>query len=125
MGSTGHYKENLYQYWRNMITATFITDEAEFDGLLAQEPFMIVDCTATWCGPCKLIAPLVDRMADEYVDRAKVYKLDIDDNKALSKRLEVKSIPAVLFFVNGELVENIVGAKTYSEYSEVVDRLLG
>jgi thioredoxin 1 len=57
-----------------MGTAKFIQDETEFDSLLSNESLMVVDCTATWCGPCKLVAPLIDRLAEDYSDRAKVIK---------------------------------------------------
>lgn len=62
------------------MAATYIQDEAEFDGLLAAALLLVVDCTATWCGLCRLIAPLVDQLVDEYGDRAKVLKLDLDAN---------------------------------------------
>lgn len=107
-----------------MGTASFIQDETEFDTLLANEAFMVVDCTASWCGPCKLIAPLMDRLADDYTDRAKVFKLDLDNNKAVAKRFGIKSIPAVMFFKKGELVETLVGAKPYEDFTAAVDRNL-
>ena len=104
--------------------AEFITDEAEFDTLLAQGKVLVVDCTATWCGPCKLVAPLIDRLAIEYGDRAQIFKLDIDANKAFPKRFGFRSIPAVLFFNAGEKVEVIMGVKPYEEFSAAVERLL-
>jgi thioredoxin 1 len=104
--------------------AEFITDEAEFDTLLAQGKILVVDCTATWCGPCKLVAPLIDRLAEEYGDRAQVFKLDIDANKAFPKRFGIRSIPAVIYFNVGEKVEIIVGVKAYEEFSAAVERLL-
>jgi thioredoxin 1 len=107
-----------------MATATFIQDEAEFNSLLASESLMVVDCTATWCGPCKLISPLIDQLANEYGDRAKVYKLDIDSNKPIAKQFGLKSIPAVMFFKNGELVETLVGVKPYEEFSGTLERFL-
>jgi thioredoxin 1 len=107
-----------------MGTVTFIQDEAELDGLLATEPLVVVDCTATWCGPCKLIAPLMDQLAEDYIDRAKVFKLDLDSNKALAKRFEIKSIPAVMFFKQGQLVETLVGAKPYEEFTSALERSL-
>jgi thioredoxin 1 len=106
------------------MSAIFIQDETEFDALIAAEPLMVVDCTATWCGPCKLVAPLMDRMAEEYVDRAKVFKLDMDANKAIAKRFEVKSIPAVMIFKQGELVEKVVGAKPYGEFTAALEKFL-
>jgi thioredoxin 1 len=107
-----------------MATATFIQDDAEFNSLLASEPLMVVDCTATWCGPCKLISPLIDQLAEEYGDRAKVYKLDIDANKPIAKQFGLKSIPAVMFFKNGELTETLVGVQSYEMFASTVERFL-
>lgn len=107
-----------------MGTATFIQDETEFDTLLTSEALMVVDCTATWCGPCKLIAPLIDQLAEEYGDRAKVFKLDLDSNKSVAKRFGIRSIPAVMFFKQGELVETLIGAKPYEEFSSTLDKFL-
>ena len=107
-----------------MGATTFITDEAEFDSLLTTETVLVVDCTATWCGPCKLVSPLMDQLGDEYVDRAKIFKIDLDSNKPVAKRFGLKSIPAVLYFKQGELVETIVGVKSYEEFSAAVQRLL-
>jgi thioredoxin 1 len=107
-----------------MGTATFIQNETEFDSLLTNEPFLVVDCTASWCGPCKLVAPLMDQLADEYSDRAKVFKLDLDANKDVAKRFGIRSIPAVMFFKGGELKETVVGAKPYDAFKAAVDRYL-
>ncbi len=106
------------------MTATFIQDEAELDALLAAEPLFVVDCTATWCGPCKLVAPMMDELAEDYADRAKVFKLDVDVNKPIARRFEVKSIPAVMIFKQGELVEKVVGAKPYTEYTATLEKFL-
>ncbi len=104
--------------------ATFIQDETEFDSLLATGALLVVDCTATWCGPCKLVAPLIDKLANEYGDRAKIFKLDIDTNKPIAKRFGLRSIPAVMLFKQGELVETLVGVKPYEEFSNAVERSL-
>ncbi|MFM7353039.1 MAG: thioredoxin [Microcystis aeruginosa] len=107
-----------------MGTATFIQNETEFDSLLKSESLLVVDCTATWCGPCKLVAPLIDRLADEYCDRAKVFKLDLDSNKLVAKRFGIRSIPAVMVFKQGELIETLVGVKPYEEFTAAVERQL-
>ncbi|MDB9418030.1 thioredoxin family protein [Microcystis aeruginosa] len=107
-----------------MGTATFIQDETEFDSLLKGESLLVVDCTATWCGPCKLVAPLIDRLADDYRDRAKVFKLDLDSNKPVAKRFGIKSIPAVMVFKQGKLIETLVGVKPYEEFTAAVERQL-
>jgi thioredoxin 1 len=107
-----------------MGAAAFIQNETEFDTLLANESLIVVDCTASWCGPCKLVAPLMDRLAEEYSDRVKVFKLDLDANKSIANRFAIRSIPAVMFFQQGELKETLVGVKPYEEFSEAVKQYL-
>lgn len=106
------------------MAAAYIQDETEFNTLLETEPLFVVDCTATWCGPCKLVAPLMDQLAEEYSDRAKVFKLDLDTNKPVAKRFGIKSIPAVMIFKQGELAETVVGAKPYEEFSSALAKYL-
>lgn len=106
------------------MTAAYIQDETEFDALLEAEPLLVIDCTASWCGPCKLIAPLIDQLAEEYSGRAKVFKLDLDANKPIATRYGIRSIPAVMFFTQGDVAETIVGAKKYDEYSAALEKYL-
>jgi thioredoxin 1 len=107
-----------------MSTATFIQDETEFNQILKTASVMVVDCTAEWCGPCKLIAPLIDRLSVEYTDRVKVMKLDLPSNHSLAGKFGITSIPAILFFKQGELVETLVGVQPYEKFSVTLDQLL-
>jgi thioredoxin 1 len=104
-----------------MTTASFI-QESDMETLLANQAPVVIDFTATWCGPCKVMSPLVDQLAQEYQDRATVVKLDIDQNKGIAKRFGVRSIPALLIFKGGEVVESIVGVKSYDLLSEAVTK---
>ncbi len=104
--------------------AEFIKDETEFNILLKNTNILVVDCTATWCGPCKLVSPLIDQLAEEYSDQAQVYKLDVNPNKSVIKRFGITSIPAVLFFKEGRWMDTLVGIKSYEEFSSVLTRLL-
>ncbi len=106
------------------MAAAYIQNETEFDALLETETVFVVDCTATWCGPCKLIAPLIDQLAEEYSDRAQVFKLDLDTNKPVAKRFGIRSIPAVMIFKQGELAETVVGAKPYEDFSSALAKYL-
>ncbi|MBW4566343.1 MAG: thiol reductase thioredoxin [Mojavia pulchra JT2-VF2] len=106
------------------MTAVYIQDETEFDALLETEPLFVVDCTAAWCGPCKLIAPLIDKLAVEYSERAKVFKLDLDANQPVAKRFGIRSIPVVMFFQQGKLAETIVGVKPYEDFSSTLKKYL-
>jgi thioredoxin 1 len=73
---------------------------------------MLVDFWAEWCGPCKMIAPVLDELADEFVGRARVGKVNIDDNQALAAQYGIRAIPTLLIFKQGEVVEQLVGAKS-------------
>ncbi|MGD1698904.1 thioredoxin [Dapis sp. BLCC M229] len=106
-----------------MNTATYIND-SEFDTLLTSETVFVVDCTASWCGPCKKISPLIDQLAEEYQDRVKVVKLDISENKETATKFSIRSIPAVMFFKSSELVENVIGVSPYETYKTALDKLL-
>ncbi|MEM9807001.1 MAG: thioredoxin [Cyanobacteria bacterium P01_D01_bin.56] len=102
------------------MAAEYIPDEATLDSLLSSTPLVVMDCTASWCGPCKLVAPLMDQLSDEFGDQATVVKLDIDNNKSVAKRFGIKSIPAVLFFKQGEHVDTVIGAKPYGEFQQTL-----
>ncbi len=100
--------------------APLIQDEAELDSLLADEPALVVDCMASWCGSCKQVAPLIDRLASTYGDRVKVMKIDFDANRQIPKRFGLKGMPAVMFFKHGQLQTTLTGVKSYQAYSEAV-----
>jgi thioredoxin 1 len=104
--------------------AEFIKDESEFESRLAAANVLVVDCTATWCGPCKLVSPIIDRLAVDYSDRAEIFKLDVEPNRDLAKRLGIRNIPAVILFKAGEKVETLVGVKSYEDYSLAIEKLL-
>jgi thioredoxin 1 len=70
----------------------------------------VVDFWATWCGPCRMIAPVLDQLAAEYEGKAKVAKVDVDANQATVMRFNVRSVPTILFFKDGKLVDQVVGA---------------
>jgi thioredoxin 1 len=107
-----------------MAFVPYIESESDFDALLEGESLIVVDCTATWCGPCKMVAPLMDKLAEEFLDQAKVFKLDLDANQTMAKRFGIRGIPAVMVFKDGELMETLVGVKPYEEFSGAVEKHL-
>ena len=87
-----------------------VTD-ADFGAQVEQQAGVtVVDFWATWCGPCRMIAPLLEQLAVEFDGRVKVTKLDVDSNQATSMRFNVRSIPTLLFFKDGKVVDQVVGA---------------
>ncbi|NEO35347.1 MAG: thioredoxin [Moorea sp. SIOASIH] len=106
-----------------MSTVAYIKD-SEFDSILTSEVPVVVDFTAPWCGPCRKISPLMEQLAEEYKDRVQVVKIDIDADKATAKKYSIRSIPAVLIFKGGELVENIVGVAPYDKFTDAIEKQL-
>ena len=90
-------------------TLTLQDDTFDKDVLQSDVP-VLVDFWAVWCGPCKMMGPVMDQIADEYVGKVKVGKLDVDSNPAAASRFQVRGIPTLLLFKNGSVVEQVVGA---------------
>jgi thioredoxin 1 len=87
-----------------------VTDENFEDEVIGSELPVLVDFWAVWCGPCRMVAPFVEQIAEEYKDRLKVAKLNVDENQAVPAKYGIMSIPTLLLFKGGELRETIVGA---------------
>lgn len=87
-----------------------ITDANFEEEVLKSEIPVLIDFWAVWCGPCKLIAPIVDELAGEYEGKAKIGKLDVDNNQNVSIKYGIRSIPTLLIFKDGKIVDQIVGA---------------
>ncbi len=100
-----------------------ITD-ATFQALLSDGKPLVVDFWAPWCGPCKMMLPIVDELAEEYEGRIIVGKLNVDENDATCAMYGIMNIPTLLFFKNGELVNRHVGAVRKAELQKLFDALL-
>jgi thioredoxin 1 len=85
---------------------------------------VMVDFWAVWCGPCKVVAPIVDELAKEYAGKLKVLKLNTDENQDIAGKYQVMGIPSLLFFKDGKVVEKLVGAMPKNKFKETIDRLL-
>ena len=92
-----------------------IIDQTEFDNLVLKgEGVVLVDFFATWCGPCKALAPVLEEVAEQLKDKATIYKVDIDQTQSLAQQYRVMSVPTMKIFKNGEVVETIVGLQSKS-----------
>jgi len=86
-----------------------VTDE-NFIGLLERYPLLVVDCWASWCMPCKMLEPVIKELSKEYTDRVVFGKLNVDDNRELAMKFGIMSIPTLIFFKDGNMVETLIGA---------------
>jgi len=87
-----------------------LLSDASFSSEISKYPLMVVDFWAAWCGPCRMVAPIIEQLAKEYAGRVAFGKLNVDENPLTSGEFEVQSIPTLLIFRNGEAVDGIVGA---------------
>lgn len=100
-----------------------ITDQ-NFNEYLGQDKPLVVDFWATWCGPCRMVGPIIDELAAEYEGKVNIGKCDVDSNQALPAQFGVRNIPTVIFLKNGEIQGKIVGAQSKDAFRQEIEKLL-
>ena len=102
---------------------TSTVTDSSFDAVvLKSETTVLVDFWATWCAPCKAIAPLIDEIAGQYAGKVKVFKMNVDENPATPGKFGVRGIPTLILFKGGKVVDQLVGAVPKSQIKELVDK---
>jgi thioredoxin 1 len=105
-------------------SAVITLNESNFDRELTQDDKpMIVDFWAEWCGPCKMISPLLDEIAREKAGAVKIAKVNVDDNQSLSFKYNIRAIPALLFFKNGQLRDQVIGVTSKKDLLNRVEAM--
>ncbi|HBU48691.1 MAG TPA: thioredoxin [Myxococcales bacterium] len=99
-----------------------ITDESfDTDVIKADKP-VLVDFWATWCGPCRALAPVIDELASDFEGRASIGKMDVDSNRETPSKFGIRGIPALLLFKDGQVVGQLVGAQPKAKISELIEK---
>jgi thioredoxin 1 len=101
--------------------ANVITD-ANFKELINGEKPVVVDLWAEWCGPCRMVGPIIEELAEEYEGKVFIGKMNVDENEETPLEFGIRSIPTILFFKGGELVDKVVGATTKSKLEQKIRR---
>jgi len=106
---------------KNVLTASDATFESE---VLKSDTLALVDFWAEWCGPCKMLGPTIDAVAEDYAGRVKVFKLNVDENPNTPPQFSIRGIPTVILFKDGKPVEQLVGVQTKDAFSQAIDKHL-
>ena len=106
---------------KNVFTATDNGFDAD---VLKSNQLVLVDFWAEWCGPCKALAPTIDELADEFTGKAKIYKMNVDENPTIPTRFNVRGIPTVMLFKGGQVVDMLTGKYPKEAYVEVINKHL-
>ena len=101
-----------------------VTDATFDEEILKSDTLAIVDFWAVWCGPCKMIAPIMEEFASEYEGKIKIAKVDVDNNPTIKEKYGIQSIPTVMFFKDGKVVDQVIGATPKSHFQEKIDDLI-
>ena len=103
---------------------TFTVANFEEEVLQSELP-VLVDFYATWCGPCKALAPVLEEVSEKYSDSIKIVKVDVDEEESIAAKFGIVSIPTIVFLRNGQTVTSFVGLKSASEIEKLVEKNLG
>ena len=99
--------------------------DADFDAATTTSQLVLVDLWAPWCGPCRMVAPVLERISARYAGRVKVVKVNVDDNPRTAARFQASSIPLVVFLKDGTTVDTVLGAQPEPEIARRIDALVG
>jgi thioredoxin 2 len=100
------------------------TTDAGFAGAVDTSRLVLVDLWAPWCGPCRMVAPILEKLSDDLAGQVKVVKVNVDENPMTAQRYQARSIPMLLFMRDGELVETVIGAQPEHVLRAKIDQLL-
>jgi thioredoxin 1 len=117
-------KENLILISKNERIMAFEFTDSNYKEVIESGKPVVVDFWAPWCGPCKMVAPIIEELAQEYEGKVVIGKCDVDDNDDMASEFGIRNIPTVLFFKDGKQVDKQVGAVAKPKYVEKINNIL-
>ena len=106
-----------------MADNVLVMDQDSFDSTVKAHPKLVVDCWAEWCGPCRMMGPIIDQLAKDHAGKVTFAKLNVDDNPKVAQNHRIMAIPTLLFFKEGNVVDQIVGLVPKDEIESVIRKL--
>lgn len=101
-----------------------VTKDTWDSEVLKAKGLVVVDFWAVWCGPCRMVSPIVDELAKDYEGKAKIVKLNTDENPEIASRYQIMGIPTIMFFKDGQAIDKLVGALSKIQYKDKIESLL-
>ena len=98
--------------------------DATLEDVLKTDKLIVIDFWAEWCGPCKMVGPIIDQLAEEYKDKVVIGKVDVDNNDDATSKYSIRNIPTTIFIKDGEVVDKIVGAGSKKSFVEKIEKHL-
>lgn len=102
-----------------------IVNKSEFEAILKDEAVVLVDFFATWCGPCKMLGPVLEELAPKFEGKAKIVKVDVDKDSDLAMQFGIMSVPTMILFKNGQIVKQLQGFQPAPQIEAVLNQLIG
>ena len=107
------------------VSSPITLSDSNFEQALKENPLLVVDFWAVWCGPCRMVAPVIEQLASELAGKVVFGKLNVDENPAISRTFGIQSIPTIAIFKNGKAIDAIVGAASKSQMQSTILKYLG
>tara|TARA_B100001778_G_C18114442_1_gene417692 strand:- start:127 stop:456 length:330 start_codon:yes stop_codon:yes gene_type:complete len=101
-----------------------LLNDDNFESFLSQDKPILVDFWAEWCGPCKMLNPVIEELSNDFADRAIIAKVNVDESPGIAQKYSVRSIPSLLFFSKGAVIEQLIGVSSKEDMASIIEKLI-